>query len=86
MATKSMRSGCDLMAEAIKFIQKEIESKEARIRALTERLNKLQSQSNPEPEKIQEIRADIQEIEDQLGNTDRPQLSAFEEEFAASCG
>ena len=86
MATRSMRSGCDLMAEAIKFIKKEIESKEARIRALTERLNKLQSQPNPDPEKIQEIRADIQELEDQLENTDRPQLSAFEEEFAASCG
>jgi chromosome segregation ATPase len=74
------------MAEAIKFIKQEIKAKEARIRVLTERLEKLQSQPNPDPDQIQEIKADIQELEDQLETTARPQLNAFEEEFAASCG
>ena len=86
MATKPTRSGCDVMADAIKFIKQEIKSKEARIRILTERLQKLQSQPNADPDQIQEIRADIQKLEEQLEMTDRPQLIAFEEEFAASCG
>lgn len=86
MSTKSTRSGCDVMAEAIKFIKQEIKAKEARIRVLTERLEKLHSQPNPDPDQIQEIKADIQELEDQLETTARPQLNAFEEEFAASCG
>ena len=86
MSTKPKRSGCDLMEDAIKFIEQQIKSKERRIRILTERLTKLESQPNPDPDQIQELRADIQALEDQLENTDRPQLSAFQEEFAASCG
>jgi hypothetical protein len=74
------------MADAIKFIEQQIKSKERRIRILTERLTKLQSEPNPDPDQIQELRADIQALEDQLEMTDRPQLNAFEEEFAASCG
>ncbi|GAB3092712.1 hypothetical protein [Lysobacter terrae] len=86
MATPSARSGCQVMADAIKFIRQEIQSKEARIRMLTQRLEKLQSQPDPDLSQIEEIKADIRELESQLESTDRPQLSAFEEEFAASCG
>lgn len=85
MASTSARSGCDVMADAIKFIRQEIRSKEARIRMLTQRLEKLQSQPDPDLSQIEEIKADIREFEGQLEATDRPQLSAFEEEFAASC-
>lgn len=86
MSNTSIQNVCEMMAGAIRFIKREIESKEARIRALTERLKKLQSQPNPDPSQIQETTADIQELEEQLETTDRPQLNAFEEEFAASCG
>lgn len=86
MPTQPMRSGCDLMAEAIKFIGQEITAKERRIQTLMERLKKLHSQPNPDPAQIEEIEQDIQELEDQLEMTDRPQLNAFQEEFAASCG
>ena len=86
MSTRRPLSGCDVMANAIKFIRQEIKAKEARIRTLTERLEKMQAQPNSDLDQIQEIKADIQELEDQLETTDRPQLNAFEEEFAASCG
>lgn len=85
MSTQSMRSVCDMMAEAIKFIGQEIEAKEARIRILSERLGKLQSQPHPDLDQIQEIKTDIQDLKDQL-ETDLSQLNAFQEEFAASCG
>lgn len=85
MVETGVRNVCDMMARAIKHIEQEIKAKERRIQNLTERLKKLQSQPNPDLTQIQEIKKDIQELEDQL-ETDRPQLNAFQEEFAASCG
>jgi len=85
MPTESIRDVCDMMAKAIGHIEQEIKAKERRIRSLAERLGKLQSQPDPDPLQIQQIKADMQELEDQL-KTDRPQLNAFQEEFAASCG
>lgn len=85
MSTHVKPNACDVMARAIIFIKQEIKAKELRIKILTERLQKLQSQPNPDPTQIREIKTDIQDLEDQLEN-DRSQLNAFEEEFAASCG
>lgn len=85
MSTQPMRNVCDLMARAIKHIEREITAKERRVQNLTERLEKLQNQPNPDLAQIQEIKKDIQELESQL-KTDRPQLNAFKEEFSASCG
>ena len=85
MPTQPIRNVCDMMAKAIKHIEQEIEAKERWIRNLKERLEKLQSQPDPDPLQIQEIKADMQELEDQL-KTDQSQLNAFQEEFAASCG
>lgn len=85
MPTESIRNVCDMMAKAIKHIAEEIKAKELRIRSLEERLEKLQSHPDPDPLQIQQIEADMQELEDQL-KTDRAQLNAFQEEFAASCG
>lgn len=85
MSTQPMRSVCDLMKRAINHIQQEIKAKESRVRNLTERLQKLQSQPNPDQAQLQEIRGDIQELEGEL-KTDLSQLNAFQEEHAASCG
>lgn len=85
MTTKSIRSGCDLMADAIQFIKQEIEAKRGRLRKLTRRLEALLSQPDPDQSLILAIEEDIRELEDEL-ETDRAQLNAFEEEFAASCG
>jgi predicted nucleic acid-binding Zn-ribbon protein len=85
MPTQSIRNVCDMMAKAIKHIEQSIKAKEHQIRSLTERLEKLKSQTNPDPIQIQEIEADRQKLEEELNN-DRPQLIAFQEEFAASCG
>jgi hypothetical protein len=86
MATKPARSGCEVMAEAIRFIRQQIGAKEARIRLLTQRLEKLQGQPTPDADQVRELKADILELREQLETTDRPQLNAFEEEFSASCG
>ena len=85
MATQPMRTVCDLMARAIKHIQQEIKAKQGRVRNLSERLKKLESQPNPDKAQIAEIRGDIQELEGEL-KTDLSQLNAFQEEHAASCG
>jgi hypothetical protein len=85
MPTQSIRNVCDMMAKAITHIEQDIKAKERRIRSLTERLEKLKSQPNPDPIQIQEVEADRQELEEELKN-DRLQLIAFQEEFAASCG
>lgn len=84
MSIQSISNVCDMMARAIKHIEQEIKAKERRIQNLTERLEKLQSNPHPDLAQIQEIKKDIHELGDQLA-TDRPQLSAFQEEFAASC-
>ncbi len=85
MSTQPMHNVCNTLARAIAHIRQEIGTKESRIRSLTERLGKLQSQPNPDMTQIQEIKKDRQELEEQL-EMDRPQLNAFEDEFAASCG
>ena len=85
MPTQSIRNVCDVLERAVKHIAQEINVKESRIQNLTERLKKLQGHPNPDPAQIQEIKQDIQELEDQL-ERDRAQLNAFQEEFAASCG
>lgn len=85
MSTQSIRNICDMMERAIKFIQKEIRAKERRTQSLTERLEKLQCKENSDAAQIEEITADIQDLQGQLEN-DRAQLSAFQEEFTASCG
>lgn len=85
MSTQSIRNICDMMERAIKFIQKEIRAKERRTQSLTERLEKLQCKENSDAVQIEEITADIQDLQGQLEN-DRAQLSAFQEEFTASCG
>ncbi len=85
MTTKSIRSGCDLMADAIQFIKQEIEAKRGRLRKLKRRLEALLSQPDPDQSLILAIEEDVRELEDEL-ETDRAQLNAFEEEFAASCG
>jgi hypothetical protein len=77
-------SFCQLLARHIAYLKQEIRNKEHRIRTLNARLSELLSQPNPDPAVIQEIRADIQELEVEL-ETDRPQLNATEEDFAASC-
>ncbi|MET0582750.1 MAG: hypothetical protein ABWX88_06820 [Pseudoxanthomonas sp.] len=85
MSDQPLRNVCDMMAKAIKHIEQEIKTKERRIRSLSQRIQKLQSTPNPDLIQINEIKADMQELEDQL-EMDRPQLVAFQEEFAASCG
>jgi chromosome segregation ATPase len=77
-------SVCQMMARLIKALKQEIKDKEQRILTLNGRLSKLQSQPNPDPALIQEIKADIHDLEAQLP-TDRSQLEAAENEFAASC-
>jgi predicted nucleic acid-binding Zn-ribbon protein len=84
MTESGPRDVCDLLEDAIKFIKQDIAAKEARIEVLTGRLQKLQDQQDPDLAQIAEIQADIQQLETELAS-DRPQLSAFEEEFAAAC-
>jgi len=84
MAELGVRDVCDMLRDAVKFIEDEIAQKEERITVLTARLHKLQSQPDPNPEQIAEIKADIQALEAQL-KSDRPQLTAFKEEVQAIC-
>ena len=74
---------CDVMDKAIQHIEREIKAKERRIANLRERTETLVSQ-NPDLAHLRELEKDIGELEDQL-ETDRFQLAAFQEEFAASC-
>jgi capsule polysaccharide export protein KpsE/RkpR len=82
MSELGVRDVCDMLRDAVKFI--EIAQKEERITVLTARLHKLQSQPDPNPEQIAEIKADIQALEAQL-KSDRSQLTAFKEEVQAHC-
>lgn len=86
MSTENIvRSVCNMMAKAINYLEQEIAAKERQIDTLRARLVKLHSESNSDQVLIQEIKTDMQGLEDRLG-TDRSQLTAFQEEFAASCG
>ena len=73
-----------MMARLIESQKQEIRAKERKIRILNERLIKLEGQPNPDPVLVQAMKADIQELENQLP-IDRTQLDAAENEFAASC-
>ena len=81
------RCALALLNRGIGYLQlkQDIKVKGRRIQTLTERIKKLQSQPNPDWALIQDLKTDRQELEDEL-KTDRSQLIAFEEEFAASCG
>jgi chromosome segregation ATPase len=85
MAESGARDVCDMLEDAVKFIEREIAAKEDRIEVLTTRIQKLESQPDPDLGQIAELQADIQELEVQL-KSDRPQLTAFQEEFTAACG
>lgn len=85
MPQTAVRDVCDMMARAIKHIEQEISAKTHRVTNLRERITRLESQPNPDVTQIQELQNDIRELEDQL-ETDRLQLGAFQDEFAASCG
>ena len=85
MVEAAVRNVCDMMARAITHIEQEIAAKERRVEVLGERIAKLQAKPDPDLAQIQELEGDIQELEEQL-KTDRSQLGAFQEEFAASCG
>jgi chromosome segregation ATPase len=78
-------SVCQMMARLIESLKQEINTKQRRIQILNERLIKLQSQPKPDPVRVQETQAEIRELKDQL-QTDRSQLDAAENEYAASCG
>jgi hypothetical protein len=82
---RTRKSVCQMMARLIESLKQEIRAKQRRIQILNERLSKQQSQPKPDPVLVQEMEADIQELKDQL-LTDRSQLVASEDEFAASCG
>lgn len=73
----TIKSVCDLLAKSIK-------DKVSEIQILTERLEKLLCQPNPDPAHIQQIKTDIQRLNDQL-EVDQGQLNILKEDFAASC-
>lgn len=85
MTEAALSKVCDMLADAIKFLGQEIDNKVSRIEVLSERIEKLQGQPKPDLAQIKELTNDVQELELQL-KSDRPQLSAFQDEFAASCG
>jgi hypothetical protein len=74
-----------MMARLIESLKQEIRAKQRRIQILNERHGKLQSEPNPDPTLVQQIVAEIQELEDQL-QTDQSQLDTDENEFTAFCG
>jgi len=85
MSTVTLSQGCQVFAQGIKALKQEIKAKEEQIRRDEALIAKLESRPDPDPEVIAELRERIARLEHELENTDRPQLIAFEEEFAASC-
>lgn len=85
MAAAPRRNPCDMLEEAIKAIEREVENKQRRIETLRQRIEKLQAGGEPNTALIAELSEDVQELETEL-ESDRPQLAGFQEEFSASCG
>ena len=85
MAAAPPRDPCDMLEDAIKAIEQEVENKQRRIDTLRQRIEKLQARGEPNTALIAELSGDVQELETEL-ESDRPQLAAFKEEFSASCG
>ncbi|HEY7153625.1 MAG TPA: hypothetical protein VH575_06680 [Gemmataceae bacterium] len=81
----TVETACQMMARSIQFLKREIEAKKRRRRQLEGTLQKLLSQPNPDPALVQDLKRHIQELETEL-ESDRTDLSAFENEYAASCG
>ncbi len=84
MVDARVRTVCEMMAAAIKMIEKEITAKEDRVEKLWERVRKLEAEAKPDLPQIEELKNDIRDLEAELEN-DRPQLAAFQEEFNAEC-
>jgi chromosome segregation ATPase len=85
MLAQQTGAACGLLAGSLRQLEKEIKDKDRRIQTLKARLEKLQSQPDPDPDHIEEIKADVQDLETQL-ETDRPMLKAFQEEYRSLCG
>jgi chromosome segregation ATPase len=85
MTTATLSKGCQVFALGIDSLKKQIREKESQIRRDQALIEKLQSLPDTDPEIIAELRSRIARLEDEIENSDRPQLNAFEEEFAASC-
>ena len=85
MSTVTLSQGCQVFAKGIKALKQEIKAKEEQIRRDEALIATLESRPDPDLEVIAELRDRIARLEQELENTDRPQLIAFEEEFAASC-
>ena len=85
MLAQQTGAACSLLAGSLRQLEGEIKEKERRIQTLNARLEKLQSQPDPDPDRIEEIKADIQDLETQL-EADRPMLRAFQEEYRSLCG
>ena len=76
---------CDVLAEGIRDWEKEIERKKRRIQILRERLDKLQSQPNPDLTQIGEIKTDIQELEDGIESHQQTIQHLSDEATFAGC-
>ena len=85
MVGARVEDACDMMARAIKHLREHLDRKSRRVGILQERLEMLKEQPTPDQAQITELENDIRELEEEL-ESDRAQLAAFEEEFAASCG
>jgi chromosome segregation ATPase len=76
---------CDMYAQAILEIRKEIPQLERRIQALQNLLAALQSRANPDQAQIiQAVKVALQNLELQQQSA-LAQLNAFEEEFRINC-
>lgn len=75
---------CTMMRNAIKSMKSEIPRKREQLKNMQAHLSKLQSQANPDPALIDQLKELIKSQEHDLVTTEA-QLNAFEEEVSASC-
>jgi chromosome segregation ATPase len=85
MTTATSNTGGQVLALDIDSLKKQIRKKESQIRRDQALIEKLQSLPDAAPAIIAELRSRMARLEGELESSDRPQLNAFEEEFAASC-
>jgi chromosome segregation ATPase len=79
-----LRSICDVFRKAIEDLRKEIARKEKQVSDLQSRIHELVGQPNPDAAQIELLQGQLADFKIDL-ESDRAQLSAFEEEFSASC-
>lgn len=75
---------CDLYAEGILLLRREISENQTRASALENLIASLQAKGTASPEQIEKLETELAQVNNQL-ESDRGQLTLLQEEFSAEC-